>query len=30
MDGNWRFSVAAKVQGEPETVQAQIVLEVLP
>lgn len=30
MDGNWRFSVAAKVQGEAETVQAQIVIEVLP
>ena len=30
MDGNWRFSVAAKVQGEMETVQAQIVIEVQP
>lgn len=30
MDGNWRFSVAAKVQGEAETVQAQIVIEVQP
>lgn len=30
MDGNWRFSVAIKVQGEAETVQAQFVIEVLP
>ncbi len=30
MDGNWRFSVAAKVQGEMETIQAQIVIEVQP
>ena len=30
MAGNWRFSVAAKVQGEPDTVQAQIVLGVQP
>lgn len=29
MDGNWRFSVAVKVQGEAETVQAQFVIEVL-
>jgi hypothetical protein len=30
MAGNWRFSIAAKVQGEPETVQAQIVIGVQP
>jgi hypothetical protein len=30
MAGNWRFSVAAKVQGEAETVQAQIVIGVQP
>lgn len=30
MDGNWRFSVAAKVEGEAETVQAQIMIEVQP
>lgn len=27
MAGNWRFSIAAKVQGELETVHAQIVIE---
>lgn len=30
MAGNWRFSIAAKVQGELETVQAQIVIEAQP
>lgn len=30
MDGNWQFSVAAKVQGEEETVRAQFVIEVQP
>ena len=28
MEGNWQLSVAAKVQGEPETVQTRIVIEV--
>jgi len=28
MEGNWQISVAAKVQGEAETVQARIVIEV--
>jgi hypothetical protein len=27
MAGGWRFSVAAKVQGEPETVQSKLVLK---
>lgn len=30
MEGNWQFSVAAKVQGEAETVQARFVIEVQP
>ena len=30
MAGGWRFSVAAKVQGEPETVSAEIELRVEP
>lgn len=30
MAGNWQLSVAAKVQGEPETVSAQIVIAVQP
>lgn len=30
MAGGWRFSVAAKVQGEPETVSAEIELRVAP
>lgn len=30
MAGNWRFSVAAKVQRELETVQAQIEIEARP
>ena len=27
MAGDWRFSVAAKVQGEPETVESKLVLK---
>jgi hypothetical protein len=30
MAGGWRFSVAAKVQGEPETVVAEIELRAMP
>lgn len=30
MAGGWRFSVAAKVQGEPETVMAEIELRAEP
>lgn len=30
MEGRWRLSLAAKVQGEQETVTTQIELEVLP
>jgi hypothetical protein len=30
MAGRWRFSVAAKVQGEPETVKAEIELRAAP
>jgi hypothetical protein len=30
MAGNWRFSIAAKVQGELETIQAQITIEAQP
>jgi len=30
MAGGWRFSIAAKVQGEAETVEAQIELEAAP
>jgi hypothetical protein len=30
MAGGWRFSVAAKVQGEPETVSAEIELRAAP
>lgn len=30
MAGNWRFSVAVKVQGEPETVEAKLMLEATP
>ena len=30
MAGNWRFSVAAKVQGEAETVQAETVIAAQP
>ena len=30
MAGGWRFKVAAKVQGEPDTVQGEVVLKALP
>jgi len=30
MAGGWRFKVAAKIQGEPETVQGEVVLKALP
>jgi hypothetical protein len=30
MEGGWRFSLAAKVQGEADTVQARLVLEAMP
>lgn len=30
MAGGWRFSIAAKVQGEPETVSAEIELQAEP
>jgi hypothetical protein len=30
MEGNWRFSVAAKIQGEHDTVVSRLVLEVMP
>jgi len=30
MEGGWRFQVAAKVQGEPETVKGEVVLEAIP
>lgn len=30
MEGGWRFQVAAKVQGEPETVKGEIVLKAVP
>lgn len=30
MEGGWRFQVAAKVQGEPETVQGEVVLKAVP
>ena len=30
MAGGWRFSVAAKVQGEPETIAAEIELQAAP
>ncbi|CUX02185.1 MULTISPECIES: FixH family protein [Rhizobium/Agrobacterium group] len=30
MAGGWRFKVAAKVQGEPETVRGEVVLKALP
>lgn len=30
MAGGWRFSVAAKIQGEPETVSAEIELRAAP
>ena len=28
MAGNWRFQIAAKLQGEPETVQGELILGV--
>lgn len=30
MAGGWRFSVAAKIQGEPKTVKAEIELRAAP
>lgn len=30
MGGNWRLQVAAKVQGEAETVQGELILDVQP
>ncbi|MGE3832872.1 MAG: FixH family protein [Parvibaculaceae bacterium] len=30
MEGGWRLSLAAKVQGEPETVQSELTLKALP
>lgn len=30
MGGNWRFQIAAKVQGEAETVQGELILGVQP
>ena len=30
MAGGWQFSVAAKVQGEPETVKGKLVLKAIP
>jgi len=30
MAGGWQFSVAAKVQGEPETVEGKLVLKAIP
>lgn len=30
MEGGWRFQIAAKVQGEPETVQGDLVLKAVP
>ncbi|CDZ71994.1 Hypothetical protein NGAL_HAMBI2610_36100 [Neorhizobium galegae bv. orientalis] len=30
MAGGWRFKIAAKVQGEAETVQGEVVLKALP
>ena len=30
MSGGWRFKLAAKVQGEPDTVQGEIVLKAAP
>ncbi|MGV1788392.1 MULTISPECIES: FixH family protein [Agrobacterium] len=30
MAGGWRFKVAAKVQGKPETVQGEVVIKALP
>jgi hypothetical protein len=30
MEGNWRLQIAAKIQGEPETVTAELPLKVMP
>ncbi|WP_313608701.1 FixH family protein [Rhizobium sp.] len=30
MEGGWRFQVAAKIQGEPETVKGEVVLKAVP
>jgi hypothetical protein len=30
MEGGWRFKLAAKVQGEPDTVQGELVLQAKP
>jgi hypothetical protein len=30
MEGSWAFSLAAKVQGEPETVQGKLVIKATP
>jgi hypothetical protein len=30
MPGGWRFSVAAKVQGEPDTVESKLVFKAVP
>jgi hypothetical protein len=30
MEGGWAFSLAAKVQGEPDTVQGKLLLKALP
>lgn len=30
MEGGWRFQIAAKVQGEPETVKGEVVLKAVP
>ena len=30
MEGGWRFQVAAKVQGEPETVKGDVVFKAVP
>ena len=30
MEGGWRFSIAAKIQGEVETVESRLILEVVP
>ncbi|CUX66939.1 hypothetical protein CFBP6626_24585 (plasmid) [Agrobacterium tumefaciens] len=30
MQGGWRFQVAAKVQGEPETIKGEVVLKAVP
>lgn len=30
MEGGWRFKLAVKIQGEPETVQGELVLQAKP